>query len=104
MLPTGHPPDGSCAFSTGWPVSITRVFDRASCEARQIEGWMSSRVDLLSSGMARKCTVWIYSKAIAFALQLDHRLRVGNGCDGAFGDTSPKSNLRSQFPMGPCCR
>lgn len=84
MLPTGHPPEGSCAFSTGWPVSITRVFDRASCEARQIEGWMSSRVDLLSSGMARKCTVWIYSKAIAFALQLAHWLHARNA-DRSYG-------------------
>jgi hypothetical protein len=38
MLLTGHPPEGSCRLRIGWPVSITRVFDLASWDARQIEG------------------------------------------------------------------
>lgn len=38
MLLTGQPPEGSCALRIGWPVSTTRVFDLASCEARQIDG------------------------------------------------------------------
>jgi len=38
MLLTGQPPEGNCASRIGCPVETTRVFDRASCEARQIDG------------------------------------------------------------------
>ncbi len=48
--PAGQPPPGSSAVRSAWPVSMPRAPERASCDARQSEAW-------ISSGLARAASI-----------------------------------------------